>query len=87
MPESISSCGELKAPPHSATSRCARMISVVPPRRTSTPVARLSSSTTRRACAPVITVRLGRFITGCRYAAAAEQRSPFFAPPWNCVTW
>ena len=60
MPESISSCGELIAPPASSTSRAACATSTRPRRSYSTPVARVPSSTTRRARAPVTTVTLAR---------------------------
>ncbi len=66
MPESISSCGELTAPPESTTSRVARAACTDPPRRYSTPVARPFSTSTRVVRAPVRTVRLGRDSAGCR---------------------
>ena len=66
MPESISSCGVLIAPPDSTTSRVARAVCTGPPLRYSTPVARPPSISTRVVSAPVRTVRLGRCIAGCR---------------------
>ena len=52
MPDSISSCGELTAPPHSNTSRSARRVIFSPRCNTSTPCTRpLASQFKHKACA------------------------------------
>ena len=66
IPESISSCGELKAPPQSTTSRAASSLTVSPSRMPSTPTARPSCSSTRVTWTPVSTDRFGRSALGCR---------------------
>src|SRR3954468_19237677 len=86
MPESISSCGVLTAPPERTTSRVARATCTRPPLRYSTPVARPPSTSTRVVSAPVRTVRLGRLVAGCRYASADDQRRPRFWVTWYWPT-
>jgi hypothetical protein len=76
MPDNISNCGELIAPPARMTSRSARAILVSPCLTYSMPTARVPSNTTRVASAPTSIVRLGRFSAGRRYAVAALQRRP-----------
>ena len=78
MPDSISNCGELIAPPHSTTSREARTTWLTPPCENATPVARVPANKTRSASALVITRRFARFIAGFKNAFAADIRKPFF---------
>ena len=66
MPDSISSCGLLTAPPQRSTSRVAVTVCVAPAWRNVTPVARDPSRTTPVANAPVVTVRLARDRAGLR---------------------
>ena len=67
MPESINSCGELSAPPHSSTSRAASSVTALPLRVKLTPLARFASSKVMaEATAPVSTVRLRRERIGLR---------------------
>ena len=60
MPDSSKSCGDWKAPAERMTARRAAIVSSVPPRRQTTPVARRPDSATRRARVPVAISRLGR---------------------------
>jgi hypothetical protein len=77
MPESMSSWGELTAPPLRITSPEAVTCWVTPAAsRYSTPVARVPSNRIRWAYAAVRTVRLRRRLAGCTYASAALFRSP-----------
>jgi hypothetical protein len=66
MPESISTCGELNAPPHRITSRSAVARSTWPPFSYPTPVARLPCMVIRATSARTSTDRFFRFIAGCR---------------------
>ena len=66
MPESISSCGELSAPPDRITSCPARAQTSWLSLRYSTPMARAPLNITFVAIAPVTTVRFGRLRTGFR---------------------
>ena len=77
MPESCRICGEPMAPAARMTSRRASSRSPV---TSSIPVARgpasPASTAIRRTCAPVRTARLGRCMTGRRYAFVPLQRRP-----------
>ncbi len=64
MPERIRMAGEPIAPAARITSRRAETVRVVPPLTSSTPVARLPSSTTRAQSPAVTTARLGRLRAG-----------------------
>src|SRR5229473_151737 len=68
IPESCSSCGDCRAPAERTISRPAAALSTCPSLIHSTPVATRPSNSTRRACAPVITVRLARCAAGPRKA-------------------
>lgn len=74
----MSSCGELRVPAESTTSRRALATCQRRARTNSTPTARpVAESTSRRvARARLATCRLGRRCTGRRKALAAEQRVP-----------
>ena len=77
MPESISVCGELIAPPLSTTSPARTRLGVVlRPVVYSTPTAREPSNRILVTNARVRTSRFFRCITGCRYARAADSRLP-----------
>ena len=81
MPESCRICGLPMAPALKMTSRRASALCMLLPREYSTPVTVRPSSFSRCVNAPVITVRLGRFMAGRRKALAPLQRTPSF-----CVT-
>ncbi len=67
MPDSIRSCGELNVPLDTITSLAASARLRSPELSVySTPVARVPFMSTRVACAPVSTVRFGRFFAGRR---------------------
>ena len=82
MPDSMRICGVLKAPAETITSWPAFARVVCPFQTYSTPVARVPSISTRVVSAPVVTVRLGRFSAGLRYAAAADERRPLRMEYW-----
>jgi hypothetical protein len=66
MPDSISSCGLLTAPPDKMTSAPACSLATSPCRRYVTPVAWPPSTMTLVTRASVSTVRFGRDMAGCR---------------------
>ena len=75
-PDSCSSCGVLIAPPHRTTSPASTRRTGLPQCEYSTPTARVPSNATFVTRAPVRTSRLGRDITGCRYARGRGQPPP-----------
>ncbi len=66
IPDSISNCGELIAPPHSRTSRRASTAWVAPLSMYSTPIARVPSNRTRGDVSLHLNGKILRDNAGCR---------------------
>ncbi|CAB4659073.1 unannotated protein [freshwater metagenome] len=75
IPDNCKICGVLIAPPHKTTSREVKTC-FFPLIITSTPVAVVPLNKTLVTCARVLMVKLGRLITGYKYARAALKRRP-----------
>ena len=76
MPESWRSLGVWMLPRARITSRAARCSTAAGPAPTRTPTALSPSKSNEVTGASMVIVRLGRFATGCRNAAAALMRCP-----------
>ncbi len=81
-PDSMSSCGELTAPPDRMTSPSTCTSVVAPWREYRTPIARVPANSTDDTSASVRTVRFDRSSAGRRYASAVDQRWPLWHVTW-----